>query len=137
MGKQQAVLYQRGLRPPSPIIIGMPYDEDLAGRLRTALKSTKGITEKKMFGGISFLLNGNMVVGVLGSDLVSRFDPQKTSELLKGPHAWPFDPFNKRPGKPMKGWLLVGQKGLKKSEDLKTWIQLGLEYASSLPKKAK
>lgn len=113
----------------------MAYDEDLAGRLRTALKATNGITEKKMFGGISFLLNGNMVAGVLGSELVTRFDPEKTDELLKRPHARPFDPFNKRPGKPMQGWLLVGQKGLKKSEDLKSWIDLGLEFARSLPKK--
>jgi TfoX/Sxy family transcriptional regulator of competence genes len=113
----------------------MAYDEDLAGRLRIALKATRGITEKKMFGGISFLLYGNMVVGALGSELVSRFDPQKTEELLKRPGARPFDPLNKRPNKPMQGWLLVGQKVLKKSEDLKPWIQLGLEYARSLPKK--
>ena len=112
----------------------MAYDEDLAGRLRTTLKATKGITKTKMFGGISFLLNGNMVVGVLGSDLVARFDPERTKELLKRPHARPFDPFNKRPGKPMNGWLLVNAESWKKDKGLQTWVKLGLEYARSLPK---
>jgi len=115
--------------------LSMAYDEKLAYRLRAALKASKGITEKKMFGGISFLLNGNMVAGVLGSDLVSRFDPDETDRLLKKPHARPFDPFDKRPGKPMKGWLLVGPAGLTKERELQTWIELGLEYARSLPKK--
>lgn len=115
----------------------MAYDENLAKRIRGVLKGKKGIVEKKMFGGVSFLLKGNMVSGVLSDDLVVRFDPDKTEELLKRPSARPFDPFNKRPGKPMKGWILVAQKGVKTAKDLSDWVELGVDYASSLPPKKK
>jgi TfoX/Sxy family transcriptional regulator of competence genes len=113
----------------------MAYEEQLAQRLRSAFKGMKGIAEKKMFGGISFLFKGNMVAGVLGSDLVSRCDPVHTDVLLKKRGARPFDPFNKKPGKPTKGWLLVGPEGLRKEKDLQAWVDLGMEYARSLPKK--
>ena len=83
------------------------------------------------------MLKGNMVAGVLSDDLVVRFDPGLTSELLKRPSARPFDPFNKRSGKPMQGWILVAPTGVKTAKDLKTWVQLGVDYASSLPAKKK
>lgn len=109
----------------------MVYDETLAQKLRFVLKGKKGITEKKMFGGVAFLLHGNMAVGVNRDDLIVRVDPANHAQLLKLPHARTFD-FT---GKPMQGWLLVNVDGLRKEADLKKWIELGVAYAKSLPKK--
>ncbi len=109
----------------------MSYDEALATRLRKAVGRRKGIVEKKMFGGLSFLLNGNMAVGVLGNELILRIDPAQNDKILKKSYARQFD-FT---GKPMIGWIYVGAVGLKSAADLKKWVQVGLEYAASLPAK--
>jgi TfoX/Sxy family transcriptional regulator of competence genes len=109
----------------------MAYNEALALRLREALKGQKRVVEKKMFGGIGFILNGNMAVGVIKKDLIVRVSPQDNDQILKRAHARPFD-FS---GKPMAGWIYVEPAGFKNQADLKKWVQVGLDYAASLPKK--
>ena len=84
-----------------------------------------------MFGGLSFLLNGNMAVGVIKDDMVVRADPEQYDALLELPHACPMD-FT---GRPMKGWIYVAPDGLAEDADLRAWIGRGVAYASSLPPK--
>ena len=109
----------------------MAFDEQLADRVRKELTRQAGLTEKKMFGGLAFLINGNMSVGVHRDDLIVRIAPAKTGAALKEPGARPFD----ITGRPMKGWLLVGPSGLEDPAALAKWVRGGVEYASSLPKK--
>ena len=108
----------------------MAYNEKLAERIRSQLDGIP-VVEKKMFGGVGFLLNGNMACGVNNEDLVVRVDPGRHSVLLKKPHAKPFD----LTGRPMKGWLLVEAGGYKTEKQLSTWVKEGIEFASSLPPK--
>jgi TfoX/Sxy family transcriptional regulator of competence genes len=108
----------------------MAYNLKLAERLRSQLDGIPAI-EKKMFGGVGFLLNGNMVCGVHKDSLIVRIDPEKQNALLKKLHAKPFD----LTGRPMKGWLLVEADGVKTEKQLSTWVKEGLEFASSLPAK--
>jgi TfoX/Sxy family transcriptional regulator of competence genes len=108
----------------------MAYNLKLAERIRSQLDGVP-IVEKKMFGGIGFLLNGNMACGVNKDDLVVRVNPEKHGDLLKTPHAKPFD----LTGKPMKGWLLVEADGVKTERQLRTWVKEGIEFASMLPPK--
>jgi TfoX/Sxy family transcriptional regulator of competence genes len=109
----------------------MPFSERLAQRVRKQLVGQGGLAEKKMFGGLAFLINGNMSVGVLGEELVVRVDPAETDAALKEPGARPFDVT----GRPMKGWLMVGGAGIKDERSLAKWTGRGVAYASSLPKK--
>lgn len=106
----------------------MAYDEALAQRLREALKGQKGVVEKKMFGGVGFILRGNMLVGVIKNDMVVRVSPEDNGQFLKRPHARQFD-FS---GKPMVGWIYVEPAGIKSQAELKKWVQIGLDYAASL-----
>jgi TfoX/Sxy family transcriptional regulator of competence genes len=108
----------------------MAYDRKLAERIRSQLGSVPFV-EKKMFGGVGFLLNGNMACGVNKDDLIVRINPEKQDTLLKKPHTKPFD----LTGKPMKGWLLVEASGCKTEKQLSTWIKEGVEFASILPSK--
>lgn len=108
----------------------MAYDLKLAERIRTQLEGLPFV-EKKMFGGIGFLLNGNMACGVNKDSLIVRIDPEKQDALLKKTHTKPFD----LTGKPMKGWLLVEASGCKTDKQLSTWIKEGVEFASTLPTK--
>jgi hypothetical protein len=110
----------------------MVFDEKLAARLRGHLKGKANILEKKLFGGVAFLLNGNMAVGVNKEDLIVRVDPEDHDQLLTEKHVRTFDLSG---GRPMKGWLLVAPAGVKTEKDLKIWVQRGTGYASSLPKK--
>jgi TfoX/Sxy family transcriptional regulator of competence genes len=87
--------------------------------------------EKKMFGGVGFLIAGNMACGVNKEDLVVRVDPEKHSTLLKKPHVKPFD----LTGRPMKGWLLVGADGCKTEKQLGAWVREGIAFALTLPPK--
>jgi TfoX/Sxy family transcriptional regulator of competence genes len=107
------------------------YDEQLAQRVRQALGSQDGIIEKKMFGGLSFMLHGNMSVGVEKDRLMVRVGPDRYEEALARPHARPMD-FT---GRPMKGFVYVPLEGLSTDADLKVWVQLGVDFALSLPKK--
>ena len=108
----------------------MAYNLKLAERLRSEL-SGMPLIEKKMFGGIGFLLNGNMACGVNKNNLIVRVDPEKHSALLKKHHAQPFD----LTGKPMKGWLLVEADGVKTDRQLSAWVKEGVEFALTLPPK--
>ena len=109
----------------------MAFDERLAERIRKRLGKRKGLAEKKMFGGIAFLLNGNMCVGVHNQDLIVRLAPEETDQALAEPHTRVFD----LSGRPMKGWILVESSGLKDEKTLGKWIRLSVGYALSLPKK--
>ena len=109
----------------------MAFDEALADRIRKRLAGKKGVVEKKMFGGLAFLLNGNMCVGVHKDGLIVRLEPDATDAALKRPHARVFD----LTGKPMQGWLLVDAPGVKSDKDLAGWIETGVNYAGKLPKK--
>jgi len=109
----------------------MAYDETLANRIRRVLVRKRGIQEKSMFGGLSFLSKGRMVCGVLNDDLVVRVDPAEGDELLKKPHVRPMN-FT---GRPMKGFLYIGPAGCKSDIDLSNWIGRALTFTSSLPEK--
>jgi TfoX/Sxy family transcriptional regulator of competence genes len=108
----------------------MAYDTKLAERIRSQLDGLP-FEEKKMFGGIGFLLNGNMACGVNKENLIVRIDPEKQNSLLKKPHAKPFD----LTGRPMKGWLVIEGEGCKTDKQLSTWVKEGVEFASALPPK--
>jgi hypothetical protein len=109
----------------------MAYNERLAERIRKHLGKRAGLTEKKMFGGIGFLLKGNMCCGVHGADMIVRIDPEDTDAALSRPHTHVFD----LTGRPMKGWLLVRPKGLASAAMLGRWIEVAVSYAGSLPAK--
>lgn len=108
----------------------MAYNIKLAERIRSQLDGFPFV-EKKMFGGVGFLLNGNMACGVNKDDLIVRVDPEKHAALLKKPHARPFD----LTGRPMKGWLVVAGDGVKTDKQLNTWINEGVEFALTLSPK--
>ena len=110
----------------------MSYSQAQATRVRKALGGRKEITEKEMFGGIAFLLGGNMCVGVHGDDLIVRIEPSTTEAMLKEPGAKPFDLAGARA---MAGWLLVAPAGYRTEATLQTWVARGVGFASSLPKK--
>ena len=108
----------------------MAYNLKLAERIRSELGGIHFV-EKKMFGGVGFLLGGNMACGVNKNDLIVRVDPEKHSALLKKPHVKPFD----MTGRPMKGWLVVEADGCKTDKQLSTWVKEGVEFALTLPAK--
>src|SRR2546428_14031023 len=110
----------------------MTYSETQAARVRKALAGRKEIIEKEMFGGIAFLLGGNMCVGVHGDDLIVRIEPAATAAMLKEPGAKPFD-LAGRPG--MAGWLPVAPPGYRPDAALPTWGGRRGWFAPSLPKK--
>ncbi len=109
----------------------MAYDESLADRVREVLADQSGVTEKRMFGGLTFLVGGNMCCGVSGSDLMVRVGPKAYDEALARPHAREMD-FT---GKPLKGFVFVGPEGYASDADLRAWVRLGRELARSLPAK--
>ncbi len=118
---------------PRALAASMTFSELQAERVRKELAGRTGITEKEMFGGIAFLLGGNMAVGVHGEDLIVRVDPAQTNALLRELGAKPFDLSGSRG--PPAGWLLVAPTGYRTDVALRTWIGRGTAYASSLPKK--
>lgn len=102
----------------------MAYNEKLADRIRKHLKGTKNLIEKKMFGGIAFMINDKMCVGIDKDDLMLRCEPEMTEELLKKKGARRFD----LSGKPMaKGWLLVSPNGTNGKKDFDYWMEVGIE----------
>ena len=109
----------------------MAYDENLAARVRRALGRRKGLSEKAMFGGLAFLLNGNMCCGVLKGELVVRVARDDTDDVLAEPHTRILD-FT---GRPMRGWVVVGPAGCHDDGDLACWVGKAVEFASSLPAK--
>lgn len=109
----------------------MAYDEILAGRISVAIASIPGLEEKKMFGGVGYLVNGNMSVGVYKENLIVRVGHEGFEEKMSMPHTVPFD----ITGKAMKGWLMVEPGGVESDEDLQYWVDLGVEFAKSLAPK--
>ncbi len=109
----------------------MAYDETLAGRVRAQVQDIPRRVEKKMFGGIGFIIDGNMACGVLGSDLIVRVKPEQYEAALAQPHARIFDNF----GRTMKGWLQIAPQGLQGEADLQGWIEIGVAAARALPPK--
>ena len=109
----------------------MAYDEQLAERVRDALALREDVTEQRMFGGIAFMLAGNMACGVLGDDLIVRVGPEEHERALAEPHVRPFD-FT---GRPSKGIVFVSPAGVASDETLAGWVEAGADFAASLPAK--
>lgn len=107
----------------------MSFDENLATRVCRHLKRKAGYSERKMFGGLCFMLNGNMCGGVLNNDLIVRVMPDEYAAALKRPHAHHFD-FT---GRPMKGFVVVRPKGTQPDKSFKNWVAMGIRCARSLP----
>ena len=111
----------------------MAYDEDLADRIRGLLATDHDVVEKKMFGGLAFLIGGNMSVSASGQGgMLLRCDPSETEALAREEHAGPFV----MRGKAMDGWLRVEPEGLETDDELKRWVGVGVGYARSLPPKS-
>lgn len=109
----------------------MAYNEALAERVWAALGGREGLIEQKMFGGVAFMLGGNMLAGIVGDDLMVRVGPERYEEALAQPHARPMD-FT---GRPMKGIVYVGPGGYATGEALQRWVELGAQFVLSLPAK--
>ncbi len=110
----------------------MAYDEDLANRIRELVLAESGVSERRMFGGLAFLIDGNMSVSASGQGgILLRVDPAETDTLLGKPHAQPFQ----MRGRVMQGWLRVDAEGLKTKRQLERWVARGVTYARSLPSK--
>lgn len=109
----------------------MAYDEKLADRVRGIVKRRRGIEEKKMFGGLAFLVNGHMACGIVGDELMVRVGPDAYEAALKKRGARPMD-FT---GRPMKGMVYVRPSVLRRSTSLEAWVKEGLTFARSLPPK--
>src|SRR4051812_28718187 len=110
----------------------MAYDEDLANRIRELMAEEPGVSEKKMFGGLAFLVGGNMAVAASGQGgLMVRVDPDEREALVAEPHAQPME----MRGRVMDGWLRVGAEGVRSGEQLEPWVRRGAVYARSLPPK--
>ena len=109
----------------------MAYNDKSAERIRKHLKRRKGYAEKKMFGGICFLIDGNMACGITQNDLMVRVGPDAWDACIQEPHARAMD-FT---GKIMRGFVTVDSKGFETDDDLKAWLERGVKYARSLPAK--
>ena len=109
----------------------MAYNETLADRIRAVVGDGPGLTERKMFGGIAFMLNGNMFCGITRDDLMVRVGPDRFEEALASPGAHLMD-FT---GRPSKGMAFVGPEGYATDEQLRGWVEQTMGYARSLPAK--
>jgi TfoX/Sxy family transcriptional regulator of competence genes len=109
----------------------LAYDESLASRIRDHLALEPDVVEKKMFGGLAFMVRGHMCCGVNGGDLMLRVGSDTHHQLLAEPHARPMD-FT---GRPMKGMLYVGAPGTATEVDLRQWVERGVAHVRSLPPK--
>jgi hypothetical protein len=107
------------------------YDEALADRIRDGVGARDEVSEREMFGGIGFMVGGNVACGVIGEDLIVRLDPDDAERALTEEHTRPFD-FT---GRPMKGWIFVSPEGIGSDDDLAGWVDAGADYAASLPPK--
>ncbi|MEA2432396.1 MAG: hypothetical protein QOI19_2869 [Thermoleophilaceae bacterium] len=111
----------------------MAYDEDLANRIRELIAGEPDVTEKKMFGGLAFLVGGNMAVAASGQGgLMLRCDPEETDALLAKPHARSFE----MRGREMQGWLRIDDEAVRTKRQLEPWVRRGVAFARSLPPKS-
>jgi TfoX/Sxy family transcriptional regulator of competence genes len=111
----------------------MAYDEDLASRIRGLIGGEPGLTEQRMFGGLAFLVNGNMSVAASGQGgILLRVDPDESESLIESSSAAAFV----MRGRPMRGWLRVDSDDLRDEAELARWVELGVSFARSLPAKA-
>jgi len=109
------------------------YDEELAERIRELLATDHDVVEKKMFGGLAFLIGGNMSVSASGQGgLLLRCDPEETETLVSQPHVGRFE----MRGRQMDGWLRVDAEALESRDELERWVAVGVDYARSLPPKS-
>ena len=111
----------------------MAYDEAMAYRIRAALADQDGVTEKKMFGGLAFMVNGHMCCGLAKDNLMLRVGSDQYEACLAQPHAREMD-FT---GRPMRGMIYVDEAGYAADEDLQTWVNRGLAFVTTLPPKSK
>jgi TfoX/Sxy family transcriptional regulator of competence genes len=109
----------------------MGYNRDLEDRIDRLIGELGVIDRKKMFGGVGYLINGNMCFGIHKESLVVRISPDKAEELLRSEYATPFD----MTGRPMKGWVLVSPDIVETDEQLMSMLRLGFDYAKTLAKK--
>jgi TfoX/Sxy family transcriptional regulator of competence genes len=110
----------------------MAYDEQLADRVREVVQDEQGLTEKKMFGGLAFLINGNMAVSASSQGgLLLRVDPARTESLVSEPEVGRFE----MRGREMDGWLRVDAAAVERDRDLRRWVDIGVTYARSLAPK--
>ena len=109
----------------------MPYNEDLAERVTAAMESSTPPDARKMFGGIAFMVQGNMACGVIADDLIVRVPPDQYEATLARPHVRPMD----MTGRPMRGWVVVGPEATSGEAALREWVSVGVDYALSLPPK--
>ncbi len=109
----------------------MAFDENLSARIRAHLSKRSGVAERKMFGGIIFMLQGNMCCGVHRDALIVRLGAEEAGRALAKPHTRVFDVT----GRPMKAWVLVEAKGLAKDAQLGKWVDLAAQWVQSLPPK--
>ena len=110
----------------------MAYDAELAHRIRELLADERGVTEKAMFGGLAFLVGGNMAVGISnGGELMVRVGADATDDALSRPHTRLFD----MSGRPMQGWVVVAREGVRTKRQLAPWVQRGVRFARTLPAK--
>ena len=107
----------------------MAYSESLARRVRHVLVPYRGITEKKMFGALGFLMNGNLCVGVWKSSLIVRLGPEQAKAALEEHHVVEFDVT----GRPMRGWVVVEADGLETDDQLSGWVQRAVRFVEGLP----
>jgi TfoX/Sxy family transcriptional regulator of competence genes len=109
----------------------MAYDEGLAYRLSEVYAVVPNVIEKKMFGGLAFMVNGHMSCGIVNDTLMARVGPDQYFEALERSYTRPMD-FT---GKPMKGFVYVSPEGFESDEELKLWVQLSLDFVLTLPPK--
>jgi TfoX/Sxy family transcriptional regulator of competence genes len=110
----------------------MAYDEHLANRIRELIAAEGDVSERKMFGGLAFLVGGNMSVAASGQGgLMVRVDPEATDDLVAKAHARPFE----MRGRAMQGWLRIDPDGIRTKRQLEPWVRRGVAYARSLPPK--
>ena len=111
---------------------GVAYDEDLANRIRGLIARQPDVSEQRMFGGLAFLVGGNMSVAASGQGgLMVRVDPEETDVLLAKPHAQPFE----MRGRAIQGWLRIDAAGVRTNRQLEPWVRRGVAYARTLPAK--
>ena len=119
-------------RVPGDNVAVVAYDEDLANRIRELLGGVRGVEEKRMFGGLAFLINGNMSVAASGQGgLMVRVPPDDTEELVRREHVTVME----MRGREARGWLRVADDGVKTKRQLQSWVTRGVDYAKSLKPK--